>query len=102
MKFKVDDYIVNVKSVEGLNILTPLIVRFAGDMKCYPHSSIDCDGCHMTYYRWDNDKGLIYCDFYMKEEDIDDRFAFYKDLTESQIAAIEREDKINEIFKDEI
>ena len=100
MKFKVDDYIVNVAPVEGLNILTPLIVRSAGNMEYYPDSTITGDGYHMTYYSWDNDKGLVYCNFYINEEQIDDRFAFYNNLTQSQITAIEREDRINKIFED--
>lgn len=98
--FKIDDYIANVKPIEGLNILTPLIVRFAGDMEFYPDSPIIGDGYHMTYYHWDDNKGLVYCNFYIKDEEIDEKFAFYEDLTQSQIMAIEREDRINEIFED--
>ena len=65
MKFKIDDYIVNVKPINGLDILTPMVVRFAGDMEYYPDSTIIGDGYHMTYHRWDDYKGLLYCNFFI-------------------------------------
>ena len=100
MRFEANDQVANIEPINDIKILTPLTIRFAGDMQFYPDSPITGKGYHMTYYDWNDDIGLIYCDLFIAEEEVDNKFVIYRDLTQSQIIAIEREDKINEIFED--
>lgn len=100
MKYEISNSITNVKNIGGLHPLTLLTVKFAGFLEFYPGSSLKGEGYHMQHHEWDDEKGLIYCDFYIEEKDLNEDFIRYDNLTDSEIAAIEREVKINEILDD--
>lgn len=104
MKFKENDSVINIKPVESIKILTTLKILYAGDLEFYPFSNFIGKGYHMTYYSWDemclDPPTLLFRDFFIKEDELDDRFILYYELTKNHEMAIERDKRISEIFED--
>ena len=99
MLFNSDQVITNVEPIKGVEVLTHFRVRYAGVLDYYPNSPITCEGYHLTYYSFD-EKSLLMNSFYLSEEDVNGKFVLLRDLTESQIKAIARSSRIDEIFED--
>ena len=100
MLFNLDQVITNVEPVAGVEVLTHFRIRYAGILDHYPNSPITCEGYHLTFYSFDEKNQLLTNSFYLSEEDINGKFVLLKDLTESQIKAIARSSRIDEIFED--
>lgn len=107
MKFNRNDIIVNVKIVEELRLLTSLTVIYVGELGFYPFANKKGDGYHLRYRPWSDmalDDTILFQDFFITEDELDDRFILLNDLSqdvEKNIrTAVEREKRINEIFED--
>ena len=107
MKFKRQDIIVNVKIVEELRLLTSLTIIYVGELEFYPFSNKKGEGYHLRYRPWYDmalDDTILFQDFFILEDELDDRFILLNDLSqdlEKKIrTSVEREKRINEIFED--